>query len=240
MALVNTMAYSVKIEKFEGPLDLLLDLIKKQKLQITEISISHVADQFLEYVEENRDIDAENLSDFLVVAAKLLFIKSKALLPIAEIEDEEEASIEELEFRLREYNRFKKISEKIGTQFMNDNIVFQKQFMLRKIPVFYPGDNATAENLQNTLKNLISYFEKQEVKKEKKIEKIISISEKIFQIRSFLKNEQTLNFSALLKRTTSKIDIVVTFLALLELVKEQDVVVQQRDLFSEIVIEKIV
>ena len=83
------MAYSVKIEKFEGPLDLLLDLIKKQKLQITEISISHVADQFLEYVEENSDIDAENLSDFLVVAAKLLFIKSKALLPIAEIEEEE-------------------------------------------------------------------------------------------------------------------------------------------------------
>lgn len=231
------MLYQVKIEKFEGPLDLLLELIKKQKLEITEISISKVASSFLDFVEDNEEIDSELLSDFLFIAAQLLLIKSKSLLPQIEVETEEELDANELEFRLKEYDKYKEKTEFIEKQLQNDDIVYSKQFVLTKVPTFIPGENATAENLQNALKKLISYFDKEEQKKEKKIEKTVSISEKMSHIKTFVRNEQQLNLSSLFERTTSKTDMVVTFLALLELVKKNDIRVKQKELFSDITIE---
>ena len=87
--------YSVNIEKFAGPLDLLLQLIEKEKLSITEVSITKIADQFLEYIEKLDEIEAENLADFLIMASQLILIKSRALLPDLKIEDGEEISAEE-------------------------------------------------------------------------------------------------------------------------------------------------
>lgn len=234
------MSYEIKLTSFEGPLDLLLDLIQKEKLEITEISISHVADQYLEYIEAHKNIDAEQLSDFLVMAAKLLFIKSKTLLPIAEIDEEEEASAEELEFRLREYSRFKEMAIVLQEQFDSDKIVFQKQFNLKRVPRFVPGDNLNAENLRLTIKQLISFFEKQERREEKKMKTVVSISEKISSIRTFLKKSEEVSFASLLQRSESKVEVVVTFLALLELIKKKDIIVKQKELFSDMTIQQMI
>lgn len=234
------MSYEIKLTSFEGPLDLLLDLIQKEKLEITEISISHVADQYLEYIEAHKNIDAEQLSDFLVMAAKLLFIKSKTLLPIAEIDEEEEASAEELEFRLREYSRFKEMAIVLQEQFDSDKIVFQKQFNLKRVPRFVPGDNLNAENLRLTIKQLISFFEKQERREEKKMKTVVSISEKISSIRTFLKKSEEVSFTSLLQRSESKVEVVVTFLALLELIKKKDIIVKQKELFSDMTIQQMI
>jgi segregation and condensation protein A len=108
------MTYKVKIEQFEGPLDLLLSLIEEQKLDIVKLSLATVTDQYLEHIKNNKEIHLENLSDFLSVAAKLILIKSKALLPLLKLTDEEEEEIEDLTEKLKEYKKFKEVSLKIG------------------------------------------------------------------------------------------------------------------------------
>ena len=105
------MTYRFKLEKFEGPLDLLLELIEKEELRITELSLAKVADQYLEYIKNNENIHLENLSDFLSVASKLILIKSRALLPVLQFTDEEEGEIQDLARQLEEYKRFKEASQ---------------------------------------------------------------------------------------------------------------------------------
>lgn len=233
------MAYQLKTKQFEGPLDVLLELIKKQKLEISEISLSEVADHFLDFIEKNQTIDPVELSDFLVIAAKLLYIKSKILLPIIEEDDEDELNIHELEFQLKEYEKFKNAQETFRKKFEDSHLVFEKQFVLTKTPTFFPGENATTENLKNALKKVTSYLEEQEVIKEKKIEKTVSLSEKISSIQTKLSRQKSFNFNALLSSSESKTEVVVTFLALLELIKTKSIEVTQDQLFGDLSIEKI-
>ena len=112
-----------KLEKFEGPLDLLLELIEKEELQITELSLAHVADQYLEHIKNNSNIHLENLAEFLSVASKLILIKSRALLPILEFSQEEEAEIKDLAKQLEEYKKFKEAArrmERAGSDAVRD------------------------------------------------------------------------------------------------------------------------
>lgn len=233
------MAYQLKTEKFEGPLDVLLELIKKQKLEISEISLSSVADQFLNFIEQNKDIDPVELSDFLVVAAKLLYIKSKILLPIQIEDDEEEISIHELEFQLREYEKFKNAQKQFRQKFENSNVIFEKQFVLTKTPTFFPGENTNKENLRSALIKVTSYLEKQEVLKEEKLEKTVSLSDKISSIRDQLSKQKSFNFNHFVEKNQSTTEVVVTFLALLELIKSKTIEVKQDSLFGDLSIEKI-
>ena len=103
------MAYHICLEQFEGPLDLLLSLIEKEKLDITHVSLAKVADQYLKYLETEESISLGNLTAFLSVAARLILIKSRALLPILEFSDEEEESMDDLETRLKVYKRFREV-----------------------------------------------------------------------------------------------------------------------------------
>jgi len=112
---------------FEGPLDLLLDLIERQKLKITEVSLAEVADQFLAYLEKADNIELGQLADFLAVASKLILIKSKALLPMLELTEEEEEDIEELKWRLEEYKKFKKAAAKIGAIDREGKMFYSRQ-----------------------------------------------------------------------------------------------------------------
>ncbi|MBU1167716.1 segregation/condensation protein A [Patescibacteria group bacterium] len=233
------MSYQVKIEKFEGPLDLLLELIEKEKLEITEVSLSKVTDQFLAFIEQNHDIEASFLADFLVVAAQLLFIKSKALLPSLELEEEASLTVDELEYRLKEYKKFKEIAQEIKRIFHAPRYSFERKFFRPKQELFYPGENLSLDALKNSFENLIQYFEEQEKLEEKSIEKTVSISEKITEIKSFLVKNQKLDFELMTSETKSKVDVVVTFLALLELVKQRSVKLSQERDFGNILIEKI-
>src|SRR3989344_3794745 len=104
------MTYIMKQEKFEGPMELLLELIEKEKLSISEISLAKVADEYISYVKGLEKIDPEELAEFLVVAAHLMLIKSRSLLPQLKLTEEEEGSIEELEKRLKEYQRLRQLA----------------------------------------------------------------------------------------------------------------------------------
>jgi segregation and condensation protein A len=106
--------YNVKLEKFEGPLELLLELIEKEQLKITELSLAHVADQYLDYIKNHDSIALENLADFLTIASRLILIKSRALLPMLQVTPEEEEEIQDLAKQLEEYKKFREASQKIG------------------------------------------------------------------------------------------------------------------------------
>lgn len=229
--------YKIKIEQFEGPLDLLLQLIEEQKLEITQVSLSNVTEQYIAILDQNVGIPAEELADFLVVAAKLLLIKSKALLPYLSPEEEDLGS--ELEQQLKMYKLFYEASKVIHKMILKKKFCFYRETSRLIIPVFIPPENITAQDLgrffQLILKNIEPIIE---IPKQA-MHRTISIWEKINQIKDFIFQSEGLNFKNLIAKAKSRTEIIVTFLALLELIKQRDIVVCQDNIFCDINIKKI-
>ncbi len=138
------MAYHFRLEKFEGPLDLLLSLIEKEKLDITQVSLAQVADQYLAYIRDEESLSLENLSAFLTIAARLILIKSRALLPVLDFSDEEEEAMEDLEYQLKAYRLFREASQALGTMFLQSRGAWAREGYLGTQVVFYPPKDITA------------------------------------------------------------------------------------------------
>ena len=230
--------YKVSIEKFEGPLDLLLNLIEKEKLDITEVSLKKVTDQFLEHIKEIEEIEAENLADFLILASQLILIKSRALLPDLDIEDEEEISAEELAFRLKEYKKFKDQAEKIDKIYKNNKISFEQEFCLQKSDVFAPGENLESKTLHQAMKSIVLSINKFKDLAKKTVKQTISIKDKIIDLQKIISREAKIKFKNIVEKSQNKMEAVVSFLALLELVKQQVVDVNQDKIFGDILLKK--
>jgi len=232
------MIYHIKIEKFEGPLDLLLELIEKEKMDITEISLSRVAGQYLEFIEKSEVIDPSNLADFLSVAAKLILLKSKALLPDLDVdEEEEEESIEELKLRLQEYKRFKEAAKRIGEIYNNQDRLFGRAYVGNIETAFYPGDQLDRESIFMAAKGLVGILSKFESLRKETILETISIKDKITEIQDMLSRKVKIKFNNIINKSKSKVDAIVAFLALLELIRQKFVLVHQPGNFSDIEIK---
>lgn len=231
----------IKIDKFEGPLGLLLQLIEAEELDITQISLAKIADQYIEYIRNSDHLNPEELADFLVVAAKLLLIKSRALLPF--LQGEEEQEIEEFERQLRMYKEFleaaKKIEALIGKKRFSFAREFNRQAILASANIFSPPKNLTAEDLANVFGEIIKSIKPLEKLEENNLEQIINIEDKILAIQQILLEKIKVSFNHILATAQNKTEIIVSFLALLELIKQRDVVVMQGDLFGEIEINRI-
>lgn len=246
MGLKEIMSYIVKAphyqsrEKilFEGPLDLLLDLIEKEKLNITDVSLAQVADQFLECLQRGENISPENLADFLLVAGKLLLIKSKAILPMLELEKEEEEDIEELKARLIEYKKFKEISKELKKLEKRNKIFFSRQGYLGVKTVFCPPENTSVLDLQRILEEIIDKLPKIEILAKETIKEIISVKDKIEHLKQNLAQRIEMTFGEATGGIKTKVEIIVTFLAILELVRKNAVVIEQGEMFGEIKIRK--
>lgn len=229
--------YKVQLEKFEGPLDLLLELIESEKLSITEVSLAKVCDQYLKYLEVAENIAPSNLADFLLIAAQLILIKSKAILPDFKLSEEEKISSEELAFRLREYKKFKEAAKKIYQMYLSKNICFEKQ--VYEMPVaFYPGKNLNKESLSASFYDLLRVLKQFEELEKETIRETISIKEKIANLQSLISREVNVKFNTIIKQAKTKLEAIVSFLALLELVRQKIVNVMQKDEFGEIEIKK--
>ncbi|MBU0707748.1 segregation/condensation protein A [Patescibacteria group bacterium] len=225
--------YKIRLEQFEGPLDLLLKMIEEEKLDITTVSLARVTDQFLAYLEQLEEIRAEELADFLVVAAKLLLIKSKSLLPIYEPEEEEV----DLEKQLKIYKEYLEASKKV------QQIIKKKKYTyIREVkqsflePIFCPPPNLDASGLKNIMLEVLRKLEPLVTLPETVIERAISIQEKINQIKNLIGTDSKLNFKSLMKNAETRTEIIVTFLALLELIKQENVLVVQESIFEDITI----
>lgn len=225
-------SFQIQQEKFSGPLDLLLTLIEEKKLEITEISLAKVTDEFLKYVGDLKKVAPAILADFLVVAAKLLLIKSRYLLPELILSPEEEKEIKDLTLRLEIYRLFKGAMKEIKNLY-NKNPLFAREFLLNQTPIFYPPSNLSLEDLTKAFQKIWEEFQKIEEFSVEKIKKIIKIEEKIQQIIEILNQKTKLTFNQLIKKE-AKIEIIVTFLALLQLFKEQLIFIEQEEEFGEI------
>lgn len=226
----------IKVEKFEGPLDLLLQMIDEEKLDITEVSLANIADQFVEHIQTRSDIDPEELADFLVIATKLLLIKSRTLLPYLVPGDEEE-EIEDFANQLKIYKEFLEASRKIEEMLKKKDLMFAKEFnkqLLVGEKFFYPPKNVTKNVLQKAFKEVVSRLKPAEVLPEERIMKAVKVEDKIRKIKALLKKLNKFDFTKLIDGKCVKIDVIISFLAMLEMMKQRAIAVEQRGLFSGI------
>jgi len=230
---------NIKLEKFEGPLSLLLKMIEAEKMDITEVSLAKIADQYVEYIKTVDNIDPGALADFLVVAAKLLWIKSRALLPY--LFPAEDAETDDLERQLRMYKEFLEAMK--GVEF----ILRQKRFSfspvgrnLRKMvgqadKFFSPPKKISAGDLAAVMDDFLkAKAGKMVVLEERVIEHQVSIEDKIAGLQKSLFDHLKVSFKEFVEKAQTRTEVVVCFLAMLELMKQKFVDVDQEGLFSEI------
>jgi|SRR5680860_1593 len=227
-------------EKFSGPLGLLLSLIESEEMDITEINLAKIADEYVLYIRSLADINPEELADFLVVAAKLLFIKSKALLPYLYADSEEDDS-SDLEKQLRMYKEFIEASKQIKTIIESENFLFvpplvKSRRLSSKLPAFSPPHKVTTPVLHEQFQKILANLAKRAEQKlpEQSLEPKMNIEEKIALIREMLISKIKINFSKLLASAENKTEMIVSFLAVLELAKQRELIFYQDELFSEI------
>jgi segregation and condensation protein A len=232
--------YKVQFDVFEGPLDLLLYLVKKEEVDIYQVNLTKIAAQFLEYIELMRQLDLEVAGEFLVMASTLMYIKSRELLPVdqqveAEGEPDEEDPRWELIRQLVEYKKFKDAAAQLQQREAEQENVFPRipgklEFESAK-PT--PPPEVSLFDLIRAVGSVLKRFE-QRAEARDIFEDKWTVSEKIELLRRLVAGNAVLKFSELFERTTSRMEVVVTFLALLELIRLKQIVVTQPAPFSEI------
>ncbi len=232
-------AYVFKHEKFEGPLQILLELIEKEKLAISEISLAKVADEYLLHVKSLGAINPDELAEFLVIAAQLMLLKSRSLLPHLELDEEEKSSIEELERRLEEYRRARERASALKERAALGLRIHARESFFGLPPVFFPPPGVGLINLKAAFEAFVEALPKLEKLVEERIKKVISLEEKISHIRSFLTNVVERAFSEIIKGSRERTEVIVSFLAILELARQRFVDLDQSKPFGDIVIKKI-
>lgn len=226
--------HSIRIEQFEGPLDLLLRLIEEEKLDISKVSLAQVADQYLEILRQNAQLSMEELSDFLVIAARLMLLKSRMLLPIP-VEDDDGPDLEQ---QLRMYKEFHEASKVIAEMLKTKHYTYVRETSVAVTkPIFHPPKSLTSDGLKGIMQEILARIEPFVSLPETILEKTVSITERIQHIQTILKAHEGTSLRTLLKDAKSRMDVIVTFLALLELVKQRDAVVAQPALFGDVTIQ---
>lgn len=235
---LKPMAYAVRLEQFEGPLELLLQLIEKEKLDVTRVSLAAVADQYLEYIARQGEVPLSQLAQFLSVASRLILLKSRALLPLLEFTEEEEESIEGLEWQLREYQKFRDASARLGLLFLKDERSLSRESFLGAEVVFLPAPDVTAESLAGAFRSVLGEIPLLEKLEEEEIRNVISLEEKMIELRSSLASRMEISFRQLTVDVADKIEVIVAFLAVLELVKQRFVRAEQSGSFQDIALHQ--
>lgn len=237
--LLSSDAYRFKLENFEGPLDLLLHLIKDAKLDIATVKLADITEQYLEYMQDIKNVDMDKASEFITVAATLIEIKSKSMLPVEKDEEPDEDSDEALLLkRLKEYELFKETSQKLKT--------------IEDVNKFYRAPGKETEKVKVIIKDMVldqlldafaKLLTREELKKavqnegpKKIVKDRFTVAEKIISIRKFAKEKKRFEFEELFDEDMTKSELINTFLALLELLKLQTVKVLQKGTFGSIVI----
>jgi segregation and condensation protein A len=235
--------YKVKFEVFEGPLDLLLYLIKKEEVDIYEVNLTQLATQFIEYIELMRLLDLDIAGEFLVMASTLMYIKSRELLPVDEQvtpEGEEEADDPRWELirQLVEYKKFKDAAAQLQVLEIRQEQVYPR---LPGKPEFERPEpirpNVSIFDLLNAVNSVLKRINQRDDLRDI-FEDKWTVSEKIEHLLKAISEQARLKFSALFANASSRSEVVVTFLALLELIRLKQIIAVQSEEFGEIEIEK--
>lgn len=234
---MESNVFQIKTPAFEGPFELLLTLIEKRKLFISDISLSQVTDDFIGYIKRVGDFPMGEAAHFILVASTLLLLKSKSLLPSLSLTEEEEASIEELERRLKMYQYFQTLTKSIKNIF-GVKIIFPKTYVRTIEPVFSPHKSMTLLTIHGAVTDVIERFPKPKTLPSVSVKKIISLDETIKSLTERVRKTLSISFREFAQHTKAeKIDVIVGFLAMLELVKRQIINVTQKSHFDDIHME---
>lgn len=263
------MAFELKLAQYSGPLEKLLELIEERKLEITEISLAAVTDDFLKYLEtlrreireDDARLDLRLIADFIVVASRLIFIKSKSLLPDLTLTLEEEADIKDLEDRLRLYRELRPAMKILAKLWRQDARAHSRPYFLnmahwliprpsaavisplpefeqgKDVKFFYPGRNAETERMHAALSKMFEGLKVLTRESEVIQEKIVTLEEKINEIVARVREIHETSFRRL-SESQNRSEIIVTFLAILHLAREQLIFLEQTGHLSDIIIKK--
>lgn len=230
------MPTDLKLEKFEGPLDLLLQLVDQEKLSITEIALAKVTEQFFSYLDKLEKNRPEELADFLVVAARLIYLKSHSLLQYAY--PEEEANGPGLADQLKLYKQYVEVSKVVNSLWEAGKIAYGRVEPPVKNKDFVLPSNAGVNHLHDSMVFLLGRLKPLEPLPQVTVDHSISIKQKIDSIRNLLKTGKEFSFTNLLSSAQNKTEVIVSFLAILELVKQQSVRFKQVDAFADLLVIK--
>jgi len=230
------MSHIVKIEKFQGPLDLLLQLIESQELDISDISLAQVTDQYVEYINQ-ADLEPIEIADFLNIAARLLLIKSKLLLPFIDSQEEEDEV--DLARQLRLYSQFAEAAELINGFWKNNKIMHTRDKLVYQTSGFNPPSNIDAKALQVNFEKVVDKIKPLLRLPEKTLKKAISLKERIDHLVGLIRKKISFHFHEVLRDDNDPTEKIVSFLAVLELVKQRQINVEQQGTFANILIKKI-
>lgn len=209
-------SYTVKTQVFEGPLDLLLELVTKRKLFVNDVSLAQVADDFVRYVEEQGEVPLSEAAEFILVASTLMLVKSRSLLPMLELTAEEEESIHDLEHRLVAYARVKELAVILRGMY-GKNVIFEKEERRNDTVIFAPDAKTDVANLHAALERLIMALPKKEALPHLTVKKVISLEEMITKLSERIAKAGKMRFKDF--KHADKVSMIVGFLAMLELVK---------------------
>lgn len=244
------MEMKFKLESFEGPLDLLLHLIEKNKVNIYDIPIVEITDQYLEYIDEMKKQDLDVMSEFLVMAATLLNIKSKMLLPKeAVVEEEAEDPRAELVQQLLEYKMYRTYAYELRDRQVDANQIFYKVPTIPDEVLAYEEPVNVDELISDLTLNKLNVVFQSVIKRQKnRVDPVrsrfgeikkeeVSVEDKMIEISEYARNHKTFSFRELLEKQCSRVQIVVTFLVILELMKAGEIRIVQENIFDDIQIE---
>lgn len=235
----NITTYRVALDVFEGPLDVLLHLIEREELDITKVSLALVTDQFLAYIAALQEASAAGLADFLVIAAKLLVIKSRSLLPRPEeeSEDDEEDLGEQLARQLIEYKRFKQLAEQLRQIEQQGLHTYARLAAPPQIERRLNPGEVSLDELLAALRRALAAHPVVPAVDQVVSPVVVHIADCMQHIGELMQRQRRAAFSALMRSATSRVEIIVTFLAVLEMIKQQRLRATQDTVFGEIYLE---
>ncbi len=228
----SVTGYTVRVSAYEGPFELLLDLIEKRKLLVNELSLSEVTDDFIAHVRGQAQFPMEEATNFIGVAATLLLIKSRSLIPALTLSEDEEEDVEDLKRRLRIYESAREASRELSRVFGKTVLVSRGERSPE--PMFAPSRDLATDVLHKALENLLTTLEKVEELPEARVRPLVTIEEMMDRLTTRVQSALNLTFKEFAGDATEKVEVIVSFLALLELVKQGIVSAAQHDHFTEI------
>ncbi len=237
--MIDTLpTFKIKTEVFEGPLDLLLSLVEKRKLFISDISLASVTDEYINHISQLPEYSMDDRTQFILIASTLLLIKAKSLLPNLPLTEDEKGSIEDLEARLKELEVMRRQSFEVKKLFGKNILFFQENNPQREV-FFNPGADVSLQNIGDAIGRVLNSLPKTEIALPKvKVQKVISLEEMMDNLTVRIKSAIKMSFSDFSgKNRGDKVNVIVSFLALLELVKQGTVDARQNGLFDEIEME---
>lgn len=230
-------SFSVQTEVYTGPLELLIDLIERRKLLINDISLATVTDDYMRYVAMLEEKNLRETTQFVLLASTLLLIKSKSLLPILELTDEEEENVADLESRLKLYQIYRNAGKMVESIF-GTSVLYSKMFVPHSEPLFVIDCYTNVNALHTAIHEVLNKLPKKEEKPKVRVRTVVSLEEMIERLRQRIERQFSLTFRDFTGDTKERNVVIVGFLAVLEMVKQGTVMVRQERCFHDIAIER--